>query len=92
MIDLNNDTAAIPVQVGVSRKRRHENEPTKWEKLKPGVIPSTTSTVLDIPDSESPDSSSKKLRGALLGIKAPGAKIIRKISRSCKFIRLANSG
>ena len=79
-IDLNVDTAAIPVQLVVSRKRRHENEPTKGGKLLPEVVPSTTSTVLDIPDS--PDSSSKRLRGALLRIKAPGAKIIKKMSRS----------
>lgn len=49
------------------------------------VIPSaTTRSMLDIP--QSPDS--KRLRGALLGIKAPGAKIIRKMSRSLFLIFL----
>lgn len=64
--DVNLNTA---IQDGNSRKRERE------------VIPAAT-TVLDIPGLGSPDSSAKRLKGALLGIKAPGAKIIRKMSRS----------
>ena len=64
--DVNLNTA---IQDGNSRKRERE------------VIPAAT-TVLDIPGLGSPDSSAKWLKGALLGIKAPGTKIIRKMSKS----------
>jgi hypothetical protein len=67
-------------QVGsnFSSSRKHslnlENGLTESGKLSSDVI-SSAATVLRSPDS-------KRLRGALLGIKAPSAKIIRKMSRS----------
>ena len=66
----------INVNTAVSRKH-NENELTKSGKISSEVIPSAR-TVLDIPGL--PDS--ERLRGALLGIKAPAAKIVRKMSKS----------
>ena len=74
---------------------KHGNELTKSGKLSSRVIPSAA-TVLDV--QRSPDS--ERLRGALLGIKAPGAKIIRKMSTSgflfffldCMFLQTVNVG
>jgi len=75
---------ALGPRVSRKRDRELENEPTKslaGHLPLEVTIPPATTVLSDIPGSLA-DSSSKRLRGALLGIKMPGAKIIKKMSKS----------